>query len=189
MSENDDEILRRFGITEEISRKMYHEDPTYRSVVDSLAHGADPYKLLITLINSLRSTRAELEKLALNGPAPVYFGPIVYPEKDVKLFNQLKEIGEANPLPVKLSDFDTNTFEHTFKQLSLGEFKWDIKSERRPIPPKERLICKLPMQRICLAEDGGIWYYCFIDNKIQWRLRGYGFFEKHPTKVQDTDTD
>jgi hypothetical protein len=70
-------------------------------------------------------------------------------------------------------------YKNLLDQLSFDteQFKWDIVRENKPTPPREKLKYKVPMQQVCIAEDGAIWQYFVAQNKVWWVLRGYTFFE------------
>lgn len=56
-------IHTEFGITEDESRILYYNDPMYRHLVDSLVHGASPYKLIMELFRLRMAMSLECQKL------------------------------------------------------------------------------------------------------------------------------
>lgn len=58
------DIHIEFGITENESRELYHTNSIYHGIVDALAHGAKPEKVIFQLFTSIKEASERYEKLS-----------------------------------------------------------------------------------------------------------------------------
>lgn len=63
-------------------------------------------------------------------------------------------------------------------------FNWE--KRRVIVPPRAKLMRKLPMEQKVLDQRGMLWKYYFINGKIQWIHLGY--LVREGLKVEDYDT-
>jgi hypothetical protein len=109
---NVEEAIAAFKITEEQSRELYNTDPTYRRIIDSIAHGASAYSLIWDLFSVLKEERAAYQKTANEQPIQIpiidYLSLIKPDAKplDEETINRFKEL-MRNQKPVFISSTDS----------------------------------------------------------------------------------
>lgn len=100
----------------------------------------------------------------------------------------MKSNGQKPPFPVYddagdprlMTEEQKTAYLNTLKDAALPKdqrFEWVLPGKRPIAPVRGKLIGKIPMQQVCIAEDGGIWHYWFADGKIYWMNRGYTTFK------------